>query len=193
VALGESVAAIGIGGARLAGQPGHGIGRLAVSAVLGLALAAALWWAVFGSGDEERAERQLAAASAERRTALALSALFYGNIPLLLGLVATAAGVQLAVRSPGLTVPAAAAAAAVLAAGTALFLAGDGWMRYRLRIGPARLRAVAAVTCLATTAAGLTVGLSVQVGLLAAVLVAALAAEPRVRASSAAGCGKIEA
>jgi low temperature requirement protein LtrA len=93
VALGESVAVIGVGAGRLAGHSGTENARLVVAAVLGLALAAALWWVLFGAGDEEAAERVLAAASSERRTALALSALFYGNIPLLLGLVAMAAGV----------------------------------------------------------------------------------------------------
>ena len=67
--------------------------RLLAGAVLGLAVAAALWWIVFGAGDEERAEQVLTRAPAERRTALALNAYFYGNIPLLLGLVALAAGV----------------------------------------------------------------------------------------------------
>jgi low temperature requirement protein LtrA len=79
VALGESVASIGIGAAALAGQPaGTGI-RLVASSLLGLALAAALWWIIFGGEDEERAQRVLAGATSERRTALALSALFYGT------------------------------------------------------------------------------------------------------------------
>ena len=58
VALGESVAAIGIGAAVLGGTGG----RLVLSAVLGLALAAALWWIIFGGGDEERTARALTAA-----------------------------------------------------------------------------------------------------------------------------------
>ncbi len=65
--------------------------------MLGLALAATLWWIVFGGGDDEAAERVLTAATSEQRTALALSAFFYGNIPLLLGLVAMAAGVGQAI------------------------------------------------------------------------------------------------
>ena len=50
--FGESVVDIGIG------AEGHAVTvSLALSAVLGLALTAALWWAYFGVGDDERAER----------------------------------------------------------------------------------------------------------------------------------------
>ena len=76
VALGESVAAIGVGAGRLAGHSGAENARLVAAAVLGLALAATLWWIVFGAGDEEAAERVLTAATSERRTALALAAFF---------------------------------------------------------------------------------------------------------------------
>ena len=55
VALGESIVAIGIGAADLPVDL-----SLAAVAVLGLLLAACLWWAYFG-GDDTRAERALAA------------------------------------------------------------------------------------------------------------------------------------
>ena len=74
VALGESVAAIGIGAARLgsaagrAGRPpGEVTGSLVLAAVLGLALAAALWWVLFGSGDDDAAERVLTSSTTQRR------------------------------------------------------------------------------------------------------------------------------
>src|SRR5690349_15845116 len=54
IVLGESVVDIGIG------AEGHEITvALALSAALGLALAAALWWAYFGAADDERAERAM--------------------------------------------------------------------------------------------------------------------------------------
>ena len=57
VALGESVAAAGIGAAE------HELdGQVVVAAVLGLALCAALWWVYFGDSDDERAARAMAAA-----------------------------------------------------------------------------------------------------------------------------------
>ncbi len=157
--------------------------HLLASAVLGLAVAAALWWIVFGSGDEERAVQALTAATGERRTALALSAYFYGNIPLLLGLVAMAAGVLRAVlqasgqATPALGAPARTGQAVVLGCGAALFLAGDALIRRQLGTGQAGARSVAAAAALATIPAGVFAGLNAQLALVAAVLVVPLIAE----------------
>src|SRR5207247_11147836 len=66
IGLGQSMVAVGIG---LTGRellPGH-----VVTAVLGLALAAALWW-LFFDHEYERAERALDAATRERTPWLAL-------------------------------------------------------------------------------------------------------------------------
>ena len=89
VALGESVASVGIGAAA---QPLTG--RTVLAAVLGLAVSAALWWVYFGGADDERAGEAMAEAPRERRPALALSAYFYPHIPILLGVVALAAGLK---------------------------------------------------------------------------------------------------
>jgi low temperature requirement protein LtrA len=179
VALGESVAAIGVGAGRLAGRSGLQDARLTVAAVLGLALAATLWWIIFGAGDEEKAERVLTAASSERRTALALSAFFYGNIPLLLGLVAMAAAVGRAVERSDRLAAGPLAPAVVLAAGAALFLAGDVAIRRLLRIGPVRWRAGTAVAALATLAVGAFAALEVQLTVLTLILVGMLTLERR--------------
>ena len=180
VALGESVAAIGVGAGRLAGHSGAENARLVVAAVLGLALAAALWWVVFGAGDEEAAERVLTAASSERRTALALSALFYGNIPLLVGLVAMAAGVGEAIERSHRIAAGPADAAVALAVGAALFLAGQAVIRRLLGTGPWRLRAATAVLVLATAAIGAFVALEVQLVVITAILVMMLVLERRL-------------
>lgn len=193
VAIGESVAAVGIGAAGPASRAGPVSWRLLASAVLGLAVAAALWWIVFGTGDDERAERALTAASGERRTALALNAFFYGNIPLLLGLIAMAAGILRAVQAAGLSGPgpdsaARAGQAVVLGCGAALFLAGDAIIRTQLRAGPVRVRAAAAVAALATAVVGAFAGLNAQLVLVAAVLIVPLMAEREARtAHGAAG------
>jgi low temperature requirement protein LtrA len=185
VAIGASVVAVGIGAAGPASQPGAVSWRLLASAVLGLAVAAAMWWIVFGSGDEERAERLLTEASSERRTHLALSAYFYGFIPLLLGLVATAAGVLrsviLAAAPPAPTLPMSVRAgqAAILAGGAALFLAGNVINRRQLTAEPVRLRVVAAVLVLASTAVGIAAGLEAQLVVVTALLMAPLIAESR--------------
>jgi low temperature requirement protein LtrA len=177
VALGESVAAIGVGAGRLAGHSGQEDARLVAAAVLGLALAATLWWIVFGGGDEEAAERVLTLATSERRTVLALSAYFYGNIPLLLGLVAMAAGVGEAIGHAARLQAGPVGAAVVLAAGAALFLAGNVAMRRLLQIGPVRLRAAAAVLALSTSAIGALAGLEVQLVVITITLVAVLVLE----------------
>src|SRR6266571_1127356 len=101
IVFGESVVDIGIG------AEGHPVTvSLALSAVLGLALTAALWWAYFGAEDDERAEQAMVAADPAGRPALALAAYFYAYIPILLGIVALASGVKQAIVNTGSTLPA---------------------------------------------------------------------------------------
>jgi low temperature requirement protein LtrA len=175
VALGESVAAIGAGATRT----GQESVRLAAAAVLGLALAAALWWLIFGGSEEEAVESALTAASTERRTALALSALFYGNIPLLLGIVAMAAGVREAISHSSTLSAGPLSAAVGLAVGAALFLGGNVAIRRLLSVGPNQLRAVAASVVLATAAIGALVAIEVQLAVITVVLVVLLVLERR--------------
>lgn len=177
VAVGESVAAVGIGAAGPVSKAGGANWTLLAIALLGLVVAAALWWIVFGSGDDERAEHALIQVGATRRPAIALSAFFYGFIPLLLGLVGLAAGVLMAVTFAGAT-NGSAARAAILACGAALFLGGNAAVRRHIRIGPARLRALAAALALATIPIGVAAGLDVQLVAVALVLVAPVLAEP---------------
>ena len=72
VALGASVASVAIATA------GQGLTAQAIAAaVLGLAVAAALWWVHFGDVDDGRAERAMSAAPREARPRLALAAYFH--------------------------------------------------------------------------------------------------------------------
>jgi low temperature requirement protein LtrA len=180
VAVGESVAAVGIGATGPVSQPRGTDWRLLAIAVLGLVVAAALWWLVFGSGDDERAERVMIEAGSTRRPAIALSAFFYGFIPLLLGLVGLAAGVLIAVRRAD-TSGGSLAQSAVLACGAAIFLGGNAVVRRHLRIGPSRIRALAAVLALVTVVVGAVAGLDVQLVVVAVVLVGPLLAEHVLR------------
>jgi len=182
VALGESVAAVGIGAGHLASETDGMSVRLVVVALLGLALCAALWWALFGGGEDERAERALAAADTTRRTGVVLNAYFYAYTPLLLGIVAVAAGLEQAITLPaGPTAAEPAGAAVLLAVGTAGVLAGDIAFRRLLGLGFGLGRPAAVAAALATIPAGLYAGLPVQLALLAAVLTAMLAVEQRAR------------
>jgi len=181
VALGESVAAVGIGAARLAGRAGGMTPGLVGAALLGLALCAALWWALFGGNEDERSQESLAGTAAARRTGVILNAYFYAYTALLLGIVAVSAGIEQAIARANAPLSAEPAAAAVLlAAGATAVLAGDIAFRRLLGLGRTRLRLAAAVAAAATVAAGLTAGLPVQLGLLTAVFAAMIAGEHRL-------------
>jgi low temperature requirement protein LtrA len=181
VAFGESVADVGIGteGQRVTLS-------LALSAALGLALTAALWWAFFGTGDDDRAARSLARADRAERPRLVLIAYFYAYIPMLLGIVAIAAGLKTAVGHPGATLTAGPAIA--LAGGVTLFLAGDVLFRWVLRFpgqpAPADLpsgipwyRAAAAAAALAAWPVATAVDAAAGIALLTAIIAAALVME----------------
>jgi low temperature requirement protein LtrA len=174
VALGESVAAIGIGAA-----PAGVTFPVALAAVLGLAVSAALWWTYFGDGDDERAEQSMSAADMSRRAPLAL-ATYYAHVPILLGVVTLAAGAFLTIGHAGRAHHGGEAIA--VAGGAALFLAGTAWNRLALRIGAVALRLAGAAFVLATAALGATVSTEAQLAVLLAGLVAMLAAERRASA-----------
>jgi len=176
VALGESVAAVGIGAA-----PAGVTVSVALAAVLGLALSAALWWTHFGDGDDERAEQAMAATDRSRQAGLAL-AIYYAHIPILLGVVTLAAGASLTIGNP--TQPYSGGAVAV-AGGAALFLAGTAWFRWALRIGPITLRLAGAGFALATAAIGATVTAEAQFAVLLAGIVGMLVAERYTRTRTA--------
>jgi low temperature requirement protein LtrA len=172
VALGESVVAIGIGAAHLPVDL-----ALASVAVLGLLLAACLWWAYFG-GDDRRAEQALAAVGDDRRGWVAVQAFGYCHLLMLLGIIALAAGLKDAIGHA--FEPLDPAHALLLAGGVAAFLAGDILFRRTLRIGPARHRAAAAVLALATVPVGLAASAVLQLTALGIVLAGSLAAESPV-------------
>jgi low temperature requirement protein LtrA len=177
IVFGESVVDIGIGAS------GHAVTfSLALSAVLGLALTAALWWTYFGAGDDERAERAMTLADPATRPALALAAYFYAYIPMLLGVVALAAGLKQAIVHTEATLPAGPCVA--LACGVALFLGGNAAFRYALRIGTQRSRVAAAAAALAASAVGVTWSVAAEIALLTVIVAAGLVAD-RVMSDSA--------
>jgi low temperature requirement protein LtrA len=165
IAIGESVVAIGIGAGELAVDA-----ELVLVAVLGLLLSAALWWTYFG-GDDERAERALAALDQRSRAHAALAAFGWAHLVLLLGVVCVAVGLKQATGHA--YDPLDGAHALVLAGGAALFLAGDAWFRRLLAIGSPAVRAAGAVVALATIPLGTEVAAVAQVAALAAVVAAA--------------------
>jgi low temperature requirement protein LtrA len=171
IAIGESVVAVGLGVRHVDVNPG-----VLVTALLGLALAAALWWLYF-DGEDERAERALTAAQGDRRTWLSLYAFGYAFLPVLLGIVLVAAGVKLAVVHHGGEVTA--ASPWFLATGAAAYVGGLAWFRWLLRMGPIGMRVGLAAACLATVAVGLAATPELQMGVLAIVLVTGIVADER--------------
>lgn len=178
VALGESVAAVGIGAAT---RPASF--SLVSAAVLGLALSAALWWTYFGGGDDERAERAMTGADQARRPGLALSAYFFAHIPMLVGIIVTAAGVTVTIGHAGQPHPAGQAVA--LAGGIAAFLAGNAGFRRALAIGRAGPRLAAAAFTLATVPLGVAVSAEAQLGVILTAVVVMLAGERYLAGRSA--------
>jgi low temperature requirement protein LtrA len=169
IGLGESIVAVGIG------MPGHGLqADRVVTAVLGLALAAALWWLYF-DGEDEQAERVLDAAAVDRTSWLALYGFGYAFLPVLGGIVVFAAGVKNAVGHSG--EPPTASTAWFLAAGVATYLVGLAWFRRLLGIGPIGARLLIAAVVLPTVMIGLAFSPEAQLGVLAAVVVGGVLAE----------------
>ena len=171
VALGESIVAIGIGAADLPVDL-----ALATVAVLGLLLAACLWWAYFG-GDDSRAERALAAVPDDRRGWVAIQAFGYCHLGMLLGIITLAAGLKDVIGHAfdPLDLP----HALLLSGGVALFLVADILFRHTLQLGRSTYRIAAAVLALATIPLGLAVSALTQLTTLVLVLAGPLLLETR--------------
>jgi low temperature requirement protein LtrA len=169
IGLGESIVAVGIG---LAGH--HPRAGTVVTAVLGLTVAAALWWLYF-DGEDERAEHVLDAATVDRASWLALYGFGYAFLPVLGGIAVFAAGVKNTVADYG--EPVTVSTAWLLALGVAVYLVGLAWFRRLLDIGPAGARLLIAAVVLATATIGLAVSPEAQLGALAATMVGGVLAE----------------
>ena len=140
---------------------------------------ACLWWAYF-RGDDERAERALAAAPAERRPRLAIDAFGNAHYLILLGIIGIAAGLK---KATGHAFdPLTFEQALGLAGGLLLFLVGDACFRRSLDIGRVDVRLGAAVLALASIPLGTEIAASAQLAALVLLTIAALNAEGRAEA-----------
>jgi low temperature requirement protein LtrA len=111
----------------------------------------------------------------ERRARRALLGYFYSQIPMMLGIVCVAAAVRTALPHP--TASASVARALFLSGGVAGFLIGDLFFRTSLELSRSVWRLAALPLVLALTAAGTAGSVMLLFGGVAAVLIAALAAE----------------
>ena len=171
IALGESVVSLGAG----AGDIPVGL-PLVRAALLGLALAAILWWSYFDR-DDIRGEHVLSRADSAERVRLGLHAYWFAHLLMIAGIVIAAAGLEAVVTN--VVRPVTSLTAWRLAAGVAVYLAGELLFRRTLRLGPVRTRVVAAGLAAATVPVGLTGGYIAQLTLLVVLLGGMLAVERR--------------
>src|ERR687893_1883834 len=162
IALGESIVAAGVGVSGLA----LGTGVIA-AVVVGIALAAALWWAYFDLVMLV-AERRLSAAQGEERARLARDSYGYLHLPMVAGIIFVALGVKQTlshVGDPLGTIPAVA-----LCGGVALYLLGHNAFRLRAVGSVSVPRLVVAVVCLALIPVGASVSSILTLAVVALVL-----------------------
>ena len=123
IALGESIVAIGVG------AHAHLTAGIAAAAILGVALAAAMWWIYFDVVALVSARRLVRAAAGREQNELARDSYSYLHFPMVAGIVLAALGLKTTlsdVSDPLATVPAFA-----LLGGVALYLLGLVGFRYR--------------------------------------------------------------
>jgi low temperature requirement protein LtrA len=123
IALGESIVAVGVGAK-------HGVDAgVALGAVVGTAIAAALWWTYFDVVAIVAGHRLAAAQVGREQTAMARDSYSYLHFPMVAGIVLVALGMKTTlghVDEPLTIVPAVA-----LLGGTALYLLAHVAFRYR--------------------------------------------------------------
>jgi low temperature requirement protein LtrA len=129
IALGESVLAIGVG----LGTGAHAIGvEQVLFAAISLLLAATLYWAYFGVGEDDRAEAALDAMPPGQAQAAGLASYGYAFWVILFGIVLTAAGLHHALVHP--TEELKWEYAGQLCVGVGLFWVGLGLFRLTLHL-----------------------------------------------------------
>jgi low temperature requirement protein LtrA len=163
------VVAVGIG----LGTDELPLGRI-VTALLGLALVAGLWWLYF-NGEEERAQAAIEAAPMEKRPWLALKSFGYVFLLILGAIVVIAAGMKIGIvhydRRASL------ASSAFLAGGVAAYLIGLVLFRWVLSSGPLAIRLLLAALTVPTVLLGTAVSPVVELLALVIIVVGGAATE----------------
>jgi low temperature requirement protein LtrA len=172
IALGESIVAIGVGAAGL--ELGAGV---VLAAILGMVLAAGLWWAYFDYV-ALAAERRLIRAQGHERATLARDSYSYLHLPMVAGIVLVALGVKKTLAHVG--DPLEAIPAVALCGGVALYLLGHNAFRLR-EVGSVSVpRVVVTVLCCALIPVAVWIPSLITLAILAGLL-CALAAFETVR------------
>lgn len=181
IALGESIVSIGVGVADLPlSWP------VVITANLGLAIAACLWWLYFDV-TADAAEHRLASLEGAARNRAARDGYSFGHLFMVAGIVLMALGlkkVSLAVAESGELLGGHLKALVVLALCTGLagYLLAHVYFRWRMTGGWAGPRIAAAGVALALTPIGLVVAPSVLLALVLLLLLATVLLEARMAA-----------
>ncbi len=169
IALGESIVAIGVGA-----EFGLDAGIVA-AAVVGIAIAGALWWLYFDVVALV-AERRLAnAAPGREQNAIARDSFSYLHLPMIAGIVLLALGLKKSLEHVG--DPLELVPAAALLGGTALYLLGHVAFRWRNVHRFSVQRLVCAIVLLALIPLAIEVPALVTMAIVAALLAALIAYE----------------
>jgi low temperature requirement protein LtrA len=162
IALGESIVAVGVGAEGLPLDAG-----VIAAAVLGIVVAASLWWAYFDVVAPV-AERRLRAARGHAANRQARDSYSYLHLPMVAGIVLVALGAKKTLEH--VDEPLKAVPATALCGGAALYLAAHVAFRVRNVGSINRQRIVAALACLALIPLATTVESLAALAALATVL-----------------------
>ena len=169
IALGESIVSVGVGAA------GHRVDApIIATAVLGVALAAAIWWSYFDVAAIV-AERRLRRAEGDERARIARDSYTYLHLPMVAGIVLLALGIKKTAPHTGEALGA--VPAFCLCGGVAMYLLAHVAFRLRNVHTLNRRRVVAAAVCLALFPVSTAVPALVALALVTAVLCTLIAYE----------------
>jgi len=163
IALGESVAAIGIGARSSIGA------GVVIAAVLGMVVAAALWWAYFDVTAIVAARFLARTPEGRERNRVARDSYSYLHFPMIAGIALIAVGIKRTLLH--VDDPLGAVAAAALLGGAALYLLAHVAFRLRMMHSFSARRLVCALVLLALVPVGATLPALATLGVLAGALV----------------------
>ena len=169
IALGESIVAIGVGA-----EFGLDAG-IVTAAVIGIAIAAALWWLYFDIVALVAERRLSDAAPGAEQNAIARDSFSYLHLPMIAGIVLLALGIKKVLGHVG--DPLHAVPATALLGGTALYLLAHVAFRWRNVHRFSTQRLVCAAVLLALIAAAVEIPALVTLAIAAGVLAALIAYE----------------
>ena len=169
IALGESIVAIGVGASTVIDA------GVVVAAVLGIVVAAALWWVYFDVTAIVAGRRLAKAAEGRERNEIARDSYSYLHFPMVAGVALIAVGMK---RTIGhVDEPLKVVSAAALLGGAAMYLLAHVAFRLRNMHTLSARRLLCAIVLLALVPAGAALPALVTLGILAALLAALIVYE----------------